>query len=71
METIITKFPKYACQHCGSECKLVETLIDDEFCWNENEQRYEPNKFMDEFEHTGNEQCSQCKRDWTGLHETC
>ena len=29
------KFQKHACQHCGSEVKLVETIIDDEFSWNQ------------------------------------
>lgn len=62
----IKKFPKYACQCCGSECKLVETLIDDEFYWNNNEKRYEPNRFTDMFEHTGNNRCGECGKKWTG-----
>jgi hypothetical protein len=61
-----TKIPKHACQYCGAERKLVETLIDDEFYWNEVAQKYESNEFTDEFEHTGNERCAQCKRNWTG-----
>ena len=31
MDNQINIFPKYACQFCGSERKLVETIIDDEF----------------------------------------
>jgi hypothetical protein len=61
------KFPKHACQLCGCERKLVETIIDDEFIWNEFSKTYEPNKFMDDFDHTGNERCSDCGEDWTGL----
>lgn len=60
------KFPKHACKHCGSERKLVETLIDDEFYWNKKEQGYEPNAFTDSFEHTGNDRCAQCEEIWTG-----
>lgn len=66
MKSEIKKFPKYACQYCGAKCKLVETLIDDEFCWCEDEKRYEPNKFMDIFEHTGNDRCGECQKEWTG-----
>ena len=66
MDTEIEKFPKHACQHCGSERKLVETLIDDEFVWNEYRLQYEPNKFTDDFEHTGNVRCAQCGEEWTG-----
>lgn len=62
-------FPQYACQFCGSECKLVETLIDDEFCWNAEDGRYEPNKFSDAFEHTGVERCALCAEPWTGMRE--
>ena len=36
------RFPKHACQYCGTERKLVETIIDDEFCWNNNTHQYEP-----------------------------
>lgn len=60
-------FPKHACQFCGCERKLVETLIDDEFIWNEIDQMYQPNKFTDVFEHTGNAWCPECKEEWTGL----
>lgn len=66
MQHTTTNFQKHACQFCGAERKLVETLIDDEFFWNENEKRYEPNKFTDSFEHTGNEQCAECQKEWTG-----
>ena len=61
------KYPNHACQYCGSEMKLVETLIDDEFYWNETNQQYESNKFTNLFELTGNERCSYCEREWTGL----
>lgn len=53
MKEQIKTFPKHACQFCGSERKLVETLIDDEFFWSEQDQMYQPNKFSDLFEHTG------------------
>jgi len=66
MQKTITNFPEHACQLCGSERKLVETLIDDEFFWDEKEKRYQSNKFTDDFEHTGNERCAQCKEEWTG-----
>ena len=59
-------FPKQACQVCGSEIKLVETIIDDEFFWDEQTQMYQPNGFIDCFEHTGKERCSECQNDWTG-----
>jgi ribosomal protein S14 len=60
-------FPKHACQFCGCERKFVETLIDDEFFWNDIEQMYQPNKFMDDFEHTGNNRCAECGQEWSGL----
>lgn len=59
-------YPKYACQFCGSTRKLVETVIDDEFVWNEKENHYEPSDFSNEFEHTGEEYCPNCKKEWTG-----
>jgi len=59
-------FAPHACQLCGAERKLVETLIDDEFFWNEETGRYEPNDFTDCFEHTGNVRCAQCGEAWTG-----
>lgn len=65
--TIIKIFPKHACQLCGCESKLIETIIDDEFRWNETEQMYQPNGFTDMYEHTGNNRCAQCEKDWTGL----
>lgn len=60
-------YPEHACQECGSTRKLVETIIDDEFIWNEEEARYEPVQFSDKFKHTGNEYCATCGQDWTGL----
>lgn len=69
MSDIIT-YPKYACQFCGSMRKLVETVIDDEFIWNDEEKRYEPDKFSDNFEHTGEERCECCGKEWTGIYET-
>ena len=60
MESKNEKFPSHACQHCGSESKLVETLIDDEFVWNENSKEYEPNDFANDFDHTGAVRCSEC-----------
>ena len=67
MQQTTTKFPKHACRYCGSERKYVETLIDDEFFWDEVTQQYIPNKFTDMFEHTGVERCAECRRDWTGV----
>ncbi len=62
----VKSFPEHACQKCGSECKLVETIIDDEFCWDEQSKSYQPNGFADEFEHTGNDRCAECDESWTG-----
>lgn len=66
METNKTSLPNHACQYCGSEVKLVETIIDDEFIWDERENKYVPNRFTDQFEHTGTERCALCDNDWTG-----
>ena len=66
MNNISSKFSKHACQSCGSERKLVETLIDDEFIWDDSSREYVPHKFMDDFEHTGNVRCSECDEDWSG-----
>jgi len=63
-------YPSHACQHCGSELKLVETIIDDEFYWDEQTMRYLPNKFTDLFEHTGVERCAICNEDWSGTRES-
>jgi hypothetical protein len=60
------EFPKHACQFCGCEGKLVQTLIDDEFVWNEIEKIYQPNGFTDTFEHTGYAYRPDCKEQWTG-----
>lgn len=67
MEEKIKNFPKHSCQFCGCERKLVETIIDDEFFWDEHEQVYQPNKFTDSFEHTGNNRCAQCGKEWSGM----
>jgi hypothetical protein len=67
MNTKVQKIPKHVCQYCGSERKLVETIIDDEFYWDEQRKEYLPNKFMDDFEHTGNDRCAQCEKRWTGV----
>ena len=72
MDNEIKTFPKHACQFCGSELKLVETLIDDEFYWDEVDQMYQPNKFMDNFEHTGNNRCAECgkeHREWCNTRD--
>jgi hypothetical protein len=68
MDTTIV-YSKYACQFCGSTRKLVETIVDDEFIWDKTEERYIPNKFSDEFEHTGAERCAECSKHWTGQRE--
>jgi hypothetical protein len=66
MSTTIKSFLRHACQFCGSERKLVETLIDDEFYWDEQSGMYQPNGFTDIFEHTGNQRCAQCQKPWSG-----
>lgn len=66
METNKLKSPKHACQNCGAERKLVETIIDDEFIWDELEKKYIPNGYTDQFEHTGVERCAVCDCNWTG-----
>ena len=66
MENKTIKYPKHACQYCGAERKYVETVIDDEFFWSEKEKIYQPNGFTDMFEHTGNNRCAECEREWTG-----
>lgn len=67
MNEVIKAFPKHACQFCGCERKYVETIIDDEFIWDEKFQTYVPNGFTDTFEHTGLVHCPECKEDWTGM----
>lgn len=69
MNTNKTTYPKHACQHCGSEVKLVETIIDDEFIWDERLNKYIPHQFSDLFEHTGVERCAVCDNDWSGARE--
>lgn len=69
MVTSKTRYPEHACQCCGSEVKLVETIIDDEFIWDECERKYVPNQYTDQFEHTGQERCATCNNDWTGARE--
>lgn len=69
MDSNKTQHPKHACQNCGAEVKLVETIIDDEFIWDEHSMRYVPNKYTDQFEHTGIERCAVCDSNWTGLKE--
>ena len=66
MENETRKYPKHACQHCGAERKYVETVIDDEFFWSKKENIYQPNGFTDMFEHTGNNRCAECEKEWTG-----
>jgi len=61
------KFPKHSCQFCGSERKFVETIIDDEFFWDEVGKMYQPNGFTDIFEHTGNNRCAECDKEWSGM----
>lgn len=60
-------FPKHACQFCGCERKYIETIIDDEFIWDEKYQGYVPNGFTDAFEHTGVVSCAECRQPWTGM----
>ncbi len=67
MSGINKTFPKHSCQFCGSERKLVETIIDDKFFWDEDQKIYKPNKFSDTFEHTGVERCADCYKNWTGF----
>ncbi|MBP7846055.1 MAG: hypothetical protein KA007_01315 [Candidatus Pacebacteria bacterium] len=67
MEVKTKKYPKHACQFCGSQNKLVETIIDDEFFWDEDSKIYQPNGFTDMFEHTGNNRCADCDKNWSGF----
>jgi hypothetical protein len=60
------KYAKHLCQHCGSDSKWVETLIDDEFTYNEHTKEYEANGFSDDFRHTGVEVCTKCNKPRTG-----
>lgn len=60
-------FPKHACQFCGCDRKFVETIIDDEFFWDETDQTYVPNGFTDTFDHTGVVSCAECRQSWTGM----
>lgn len=69
MDTEKIEHPKHACQYCGSEIKLVEIIIDDEFIWDECDKKYIPNQFTDVFEHTGVERCGICDNDWSGSRE--
>ena len=62
----ISKFPRYSCQSCGCKRKFVETIIDDEFMWDIEEQMYVPVGFTNEFEHTGFERCAGCNLLWSG-----
>lgn len=66
MSNVSTKFSEHACQLCGCERKLVETLIDDEFYWDDKQKTYQPNQFTDSFEHTGNDRCGDCGEQWSG-----
>lgn len=61
--------PTYVCQFCGSARKYVETIIDDEYAWNEDEKQFEAIEFTENFQHTGREHCAICNKDWTGLRE--
>jgi hypothetical protein len=61
------KYQKHTCQFCGSDRKLVETIIDDEFYWDETTKTYQPNGFTNNFEHTGYVQCAVCEQEWTGM----
>ncbi len=58
---------RHQCQHCGSDTKLVETIIDDEFIWDDTSKQYQPHQYTDCFEHTGKERCARCQQDWTGV----
>lgn len=61
------EFPKHACQHCWCERKRVETLIDDEFIWDEWANEFTANGFGDNFSHTWKETCCECGKKWTGF----
>jgi rRNA maturation endonuclease Nob1 len=67
MNTRIKAFPAHVCKICGCERKLVETIVDDEFYWDKGSKMYQPNGFTDMFEHTGNNRCADCGKEWTGL----
>lgn len=61
----LQSIPIHACRFCGSEIKHVETLILDEFVWDEHSRTYHPNGFTDIFKHTGNEWCAECGNPWS------
>ncbi len=67
MERKTKKYPKHTCQFRGSDRKLVETIIDDEFYWDETTKMYQPNGLTNNFEHTGYVQCAVCEQEWTGM----
>ena len=62
MDEATNQFPRHACQHCGSERKLLETLIDDEHVWNAAVQQYEPNRFTKYFDYTGKARCASARK---------
>lgn len=61
-----TKYNKYFCQHCGSDTKLVDTKIYDKCIIDPNTGEPDFVGFTDDFEHTGNDICANCERDWSG-----
>ncbi len=63
MKKEVKKYPKHVCQFYDCDRKLVETIIDDEFYWNETTQMYQPNRFANAFEHTGYVQCAGCEQE--------
>jgi hypothetical protein len=67
METNVKTFPRHACQYCGHDRKLVDAILSDMFVWNETLGVYEPHMLTNDFEHTGDEWCERCGKEWTGF----
>jgi hypothetical protein len=61
-----SKYNKNFCQHCGGQRVYVETIIDDEFIISESGS-VDTNGYTDIFEHTGNNRCAECNKEWSGV----
>lgn len=64
-QTAQTTFNKYLCQHCGHDVKLVQQIVSDRLCIDENgEASYMG--LTDDFHNTGDDTCEKCAKPWTG-----
>lgn len=55
---------KGQCRNCWWTSKMVETIIDDEFVFDEETKERQAVGFSDDFIHTGIETCKDCWEDW-------